>query len=130
MDREEADHLSDRPGLPVTGSSWSLLLDTRVLRDGSEVAAPASPLPELGGGLDLDWGAALPSSPDQPLTSASKSSNAIPALPCSPDQPLAIPVLAASPVRLVLPTAKLVLQRLADWQLPAPQVLKFCVDFL
>ena len=117
MDHEEADHLSDRPGLPVTGSSWSLLLDSRVLRDGSEVAAPASPLPELGGGLDLDWGAALPSSPDQPLTSASKSSNAI-------------PVLAASPVRLMLPTAKLVLQRLADWQLPAPQVLKFCVDFL
>ena len=114
----------------MTGSSWSLLLDTRVLCDGSEVRAPASPLPELavaiGGGPDLDWDVALPSSPvqpcsptsTQPLTSAlSKSSNAS-------------PVAAVSPVRLNLPMAKLVLQRLAVWQLPAPQVLKFCVGFL
>ena len=108
----------------MPGRNWSLLLDTRVLPDGSDVRAPASPLPELavelGGVLDLDWDVSLPSSPTstQPLTSAlSKSSNAS-------------PVAAVSPVRLNLPIAKLVLQRLAVWQLPVPQVLKFCVEFL
>ena len=130
-DREVADPQSVLPDQPVTGRSWSLLIDTRVPRDGSDVAAPASPVPELaaviGSGPDLDWDVALPSSPvqpcsstsTQPLTSAqeSKSCNAIPAA-------------AVSPVRLNLPRAKLVLQRLADWQLPAPQVLKFCVGFL
>ena len=129
-DREVADPQSVVPDQPVTGRSWSLLIDTRVPRDGSDVAAPASPVPELaavfGSGPDLDWDVALPSSPvqpcsstsTQPLTSAlSKSCNAIPAA-------------AVSPVRLNLPRAKLVLQRLADWQLPAPQVLKFCVGFL
>ena len=84
----------------MTDSSWSLLHDTRVLRDGGVVAAPASPLPELGGGPDLDC--ALPSSP----------------------------VMPARSVRLVLPTLKVMLQRLPDWQLPATQVLNFCVDFL
>ena len=108
----------------MTGRNWSLLFDTRVLFDGSEVRAPASPLPELaveiGGGQDLDWNVSLPSSTTstQPLTSAlSKSSNES-------------PVVAASPVRLMLPRAKLVLQRLAVGLLPASQVLKLCDESL
>ena len=107
----------------MPGRNWSLLFDTRVLPDGSEVRAPASPLPELaveiGGVQDLDWDVSLPSSPTstQPLTSAlSKSS-------CES------PVAAASPVWLVLPRAKVVLQRLAV-QLPASQVLKLCDESL
>ena len=95
-----------------------------MLPDGSDVRAPASPLPELavelGGVLDLDWDVSLPSSPTstQPLTSAlSKSS-------CES------PVVAASPVWLILPRAKLVLQRLAVVQLPASQVLKLCDESL
>ena len=39
-DREVADPQSVVPDQPVTGRSWSLLIDTRVPRDGSDVAAP------------------------------------------------------------------------------------------
>jgi hypothetical protein len=142
---------------PVTGRNWTLLFDTRVPYDGSEVRAPASPLPELadefGGGQDLDWDVspllhhqhpasdlcskqvmrreprcgsqpcelvAVPSitTSTQPLTSAlSKSCNES-------------PVEVASPVRLMLPRAKIVLQRLAVGLLPASQVLRLFDEFL
>ena len=119
---------------PVTGRNWSLLFDTRV-------RAPALPIPEpvdaFGGGQDLDWDVSPllhhqhpasdlcseqvmrrePLCGSQPLTSAlSKSCNEI-------------PVDVASPVRLVLPRAKIVLQRLAVG-LPASQVLRLFDQFL
>ena len=54
----------------------------------------------------------------QPLTSAlSKSCNES-------------PVVAASPVKLMLPRAKIVLQRLAVGLLPASQVLRLFDEFL
>ena len=118
---------------PVTGMNWSLLFDTRV-------RAPASPIPEpvdvSVGGQDLDWDVApllhhqQPASDlcseqvmrrespcgTQPLTSAlSKSSDESPAV--------------ASPVRLVLPRVKVVLQRLVVG-LPASQVLRLFEQFL
>ena len=117
---------------PVTGMNWSLLFDTRV-------RAPASPIPEPGdvfvGGQDLDWDVAPllhhqqpasdlclqvmqrePLCGTQPLTSAlSKSCDAIPDV--------------ASPVRLVLPRAQIVLQRLVVG-LPASQVLRLFDQFL
>ena len=64
-----------------------------LLHDTRLVPVPASPLPELVGGPDLHC--ALPSSPVKPARS----------------------------VRLVLPTLKVMVQRLPDWQLPAAQVL-------
>ena len=110
--------------------NWTLLHDTRV-------RAPASPIPEpvdvSVGGQDLDWDVApllhhqQPASDlcseqvmrrespcgTQPLTSAlSKSSDENPAA----SQP-------ASPVRLVLPRVKVVLQRLVVG-LPVSQVLR------
>ena len=121
---------------PVTGANWSLLFDTRV-------RAPASPIPEPCdvdvGGQDLDWdvGPLLhhqqpasdlclqvmqrePLGGTQPLTSAlSKSCDAIPDV-ASPE---------LSPVRLVLPRAQIVLQRLVV-ALPASQVLRLVDQFL
>ena len=116
--------------------NWTLLHDTRV-------RAPASPIPEpvdvSVGGQDLDWDVApllhhqQPASDlcseqvmrrespcgTQPLTSAlSKSSDENPAA----SQP-------ASPVRLVLPRVKVVLQRLVVG-LPASQVLRLFDQFL
>ena len=118
---------------PETGMNWSLLYDTRV-------RAPASPIPEpvdvFVGGQDLDWDVApllhhqQPASDlcseqvmrleslcgTQPLTSAlSKSCNEIPDV--------------ASPVRLVLPRAKVVLQRHVVG-LSASQVLRLFDQFL
>ena len=116
----------------MTGANWSLLYDTRE-------RATASPVPEPCdvdvGGQDLDWdvGPLLhhqqpasdlclqvmqrePLGGTQPLTSAlSKSCDAIPDV--------------ASPVRLVLPSAQIVLQRLVVG-LPASQVLRLFDQFL
>ena len=141
----------------MTGRNWSLLFDTRVPYDGSEVRAPASPLPELadeiGGGQDLDWDVSpllhhLHPASDlcskqvmrrepccgsqtcevdavssfttctQPLTSALSQS-------CNES-----PVVAASHVRLMLPRAKIVLQRLDVGLLPASQVLRLLDESL
>ena len=95
----------------MTGANWSLLYDTRE-------RATASPVPEPCdadvGGQDLDWDVGTLPHHQQPASDLClQVMQREPLGPASPDP---------SPVRLVLPVARVVLQRLVV-ALPASQVL-------
>ena len=104
--------------LPVTGANWSLLYDTRE-------RAPASPIPEPCdvdvGGQDLDWDVGPLLHHQQPASDL--------CLQVMQREPLGVASPDLSPVRLVLPRAQIVLQRLVV-ALPASQVLGLGDQFL